>query len=154
MSAKPRNDDDKPAGPCLSPAELERVKEAVTQVDAEKTKLILRPAAIGVAVMFIIGCTWSVAVFMHEARAFQRDTTEALETNRKAITTVSNQVATIATQVGVLTVKQNNVIGDRWRFSDQQPWAYQLEKANRDVLREGGGKGLVVPEPIAKKDGQ
>lgn len=144
MSAKrPADSEDelKPSSSCLTEAELQSVRDAV--VNTDRWTFLIRPGAIVTAVGFIIWCTLAVSGFMRETRAFQIETTESLEVNRKAIASVSATLATVVT-------KQTNVIGDRWRFSDQQPWAYQLEKANRDVLREGGGKGLVVPEPITK----
>ena len=150
MTAKPRNtdNDDKPAAPCLSPDDLEAVKQSVRgPVDVERVQLVARPFAIAGGIVsiggFIIYCTLAVSTFMHETRAFQADVFAKVEANGHAMLQITKQLATV-------TERQNGVIGDRWRFSDQQPWAYQLERANRDVLRENGNKGLIVPEPVAK----
>ena len=149
MSAKPRTDDTTPTAPCLAPDDLEAVKRAVVAgpLDVERVQFVARPFAIvgGIIAVggFIIYCTLTVSTFMHETRAFQVSVTAKVEENGEAMRLMTKQLA-------IVTERQNNVIGDRWRFSDQQPWAYQLERANRDVLREGGNKGLVVPEPVAK----
>ncbi len=150
MSAKHRNPDDAtPAPPCLAPEDLESVKRAVAPapLDVERVQVVARPIAIAGGVIsiggFIIYCTLAVSTFMHETRAFQGSVTSSMEATGEAMKAITKQLATV-------TERQNGVIADRWRFSDMQPWAYQLERANRDVLREGGNKGLVVPEPVAK----
>jgi hypothetical protein len=113
------------------------------QVDPEKTNVTLRLGFVASVVGFIIYATFTVSGFMSQVRTFQDRTTEAFAENK-------SEIRKVADKVEVLTARQNNVMGDRWRYSDQLPWTYKLEQANRDLLRDDGGKGLVVPEPIAK----
>ena len=55
-------------------------------IDPEKTQITVKLGVIIATVGFIIWATLAVSTFMHEMRAFQKDTTEALEENKQAHT--------------------------------------------------------------------
>jgi hypothetical protein len=152
MSAKRTtepSDETLPAPPCYVPAEelaAEKRKSRLLSVDPEKVQISVRLGLVASAVGFVVWSTVGITGFMHSVQAFQAQTTVALAENKA-------EIRAFSAKVEILAARQTTVMGDRWRFSDQQPWAYQLEKANRDVLREDGKKGLVVPEPVAKPNG-
>ena len=131
MTTKPRNENEPPE-----------------PVDVEKTKWSARPIWVASLVIiiggFVINSTVAVASFMHETRSFQSASLE----DRKELT---EAIRSLTKHVQFITDRQNNVIADRWRFSDMQPWTYQLERMNRNIVREDGNKGLIVPEPVAKQ---
>jgi len=138
--------DDAPAGPCLTDTQLDQVGDAVARkrvFDPERTQLTMRLGLIVSSISFIVYATTAISGFMRDMHHFEQSATAQL-------TTTGKRLSDMRTTLDTVVARQNNVIADRWKFSDQQPWTYQLEKANRELLREGGGKGLVVPEPTIR----
>jgi len=112
----------------------------MTRLSPETTQVSLKIGGIVSTVTFIVWATFAVSTFMHEMRGFNLFAKTALEENKADHTRIG-----IITET--LTNRQNGVLADRWKFSDQLQWSYRLEQANREIVRDPG-KGLIVPEPV------
>ncbi len=107
----------------------------------DSTRFSFKAASIIASVTFIVICTWNVSKFMNSVQGFQTTTDIRL-----GALEASMRISADATRE--IREEQRSLYDDRWRASDMKEWRRSLDYLNREVLRENGSKGLLVPDAI------